>query len=95
MGAEEQPARSIEVGPAAEPGFDYIETDDALVAWLESLGDYTGIPCAVDTEADSLHCYEEKLCLIQLAVGNRVVIVDPLAIENLEPLVELFDKQDS
>src|SRR5213596_3469406 len=45
---------------------------------------------AVDTEADSLHCYREKLCLLQVslpaAVGDRGYdnaardyIVDPLA----------------
>ncbi|PYJ48951.1 MAG: hypothetical protein DME87_10920 [Verrucomicrobia bacterium] len=34
---------------------------------------------AVDTEADSLHCYREKLCLLQISVPGCDYIVDPLA----------------
>jgi ribonuclease D len=33
----------------------------------------------IDTEADSLHSYREKLCLLQLSVSGRDHIVDPLA----------------
>jgi ribonuclease D len=36
-------------------------------------------PLAVDAEGDSLHHYPEKVCLIQLGVGSRGVLVDPLA----------------
>ena len=41
---------------------------------------------AVDTEADSLHCYKEKLCLLQISIPERDVIVDPLADVDLAPL---------
>ena len=41
---------------------------------------------AVDTEADSLHCYREKLCLLQISIPGRDVIVDPLADVDLAPL---------
>ena len=34
---------------------------------------------AVDTEADSLHAYPEKLCLMQLSIPGNDVLVDPLA----------------
>lgn len=34
---------------------------------------------AVDTEGDSLHCYFEKLCLIQASVPSLNLLVDPLA----------------
>lgn len=46
--------------------------------------------CAVDTEADSLHCYREKLCLIQFSAAGRHVIIDPLKIDDLTPLLEFF-----
>lgn len=42
--------------------------------------------CAIDTEADSLHRYRESLCLIQFAVKNEAVLIDPLAIKDLSPL---------
>ena len=41
---------------------------------------------AVDTEADSLHCYREKLCLLQISVPGRDFLVDPLAEVDLAPL---------
>src|SRR6266705_5721021 len=34
---------------------------------------------AVDTEADSLHCYREKLCLLQVSLPGRDYVVDQLA----------------
>jgi len=49
---------------------------------------------ALDTEADSLHCYREKLCLLQISIPKRDVIVDPLAKIDLAPLREaLADKE--
>jgi ribonuclease D len=46
---------------------------------------------AVDTEADSLHCYFEKLCLIQLSIPGNDWLIDPLAGYSLEPLFGAFD----
>ena len=46
---------------------------------------------AIDTEADSLHHYPERLCLIQLAdPEGRVFFLDTLALLDLEPLRPLF-----
>jgi ribonuclease D len=49
----------------------------------ELLDDWCGIlekwdPVAVDTEGDSLHCYFEKLCLIQIGLPEQDVLIDPL-----------------
>lgn len=41
---------------------------------------------ALDTEADSLHSYPEKLCLLQFSIPDADVLIDPLAGLNLEPL---------
>ncbi|HZM06525.1 MAG TPA: HRDC domain-containing protein [Candidatus Saccharimonadales bacterium] len=41
---------------------------------------------AVDTEADSLHAYPEKLCLIQLSTALGDELIDPLAPMDLQPL---------
>lgn len=41
---------------------------------------------AVDTEADSLHCYYEKLCLVQMSFDGSDYLVDPLAGFDLAPL---------
>src|SRR6266545_3071324 len=61
-----------------------IDTADALGALLPCFGPHPRI--AVDTEADSLHCYFEKLCLVQISVPGKDALVDPLAGFQLEPL---------
>jgi ribonuclease D len=55
----------------------WIDRQDALDAAMESLGAQPQI--AVDTEADSLHSYFDKVCLIQISVPGEDLIVDPLA----------------
>ena len=60
-----------------------------LVAWINP---HTRI--AVDTEADSLHCYREKLCLLQISVPGRDVIVDPLATLDLGPLRDTLGNKE-
>jgi ribonuclease D len=44
---------------------------------------------ALDTEADSLHCYFEKLCLIQISADGAHWLVDPLAGLDLQPLFDV------
>ena len=41
---------------------------------------------AVDLEADSMHRYREKVCLLQFSTPSQTVVVDPLAIGDLAPL---------
>ncbi|MFN2540962.1 MAG: ribonuclease D [Chthoniobacterales bacterium] len=49
---------------------------------------------AIDTEADSLHSYREKLCLLQISLPTGDFIIDPLADVDLAPLcAALGDKE--
>ena len=66
----------------------YIDTAAGLDAWLAHIAPATAI--AVDTESDSFHHYQEKVCLIQMTVGEDDAIIDPLAIDSLKPLAPLF-----
>ena len=61
-----------------------IASDLQLAEILPRLQKYERV--AVDTEADSLHCYFEKLCLIQLTFDGEDILVDPLAPLDLQPL---------
>ena len=65
-----------------------IETDEKLAAFLPTLRAATWV--AVDTEADSLHAYPEKVCLIQISTVAGDRLVDPLAGIDLAPLLEAF-----
>ncbi|HWY50739.1 MAG TPA: ribonuclease D [Chthoniobacterales bacterium] len=61
-----------------------IATGQQLTELVAKLGPHDRI--AIDTEADSLHCYREKLCLLQISVPGHDAIVDPLADVDLSPL---------
>ena len=45
---------------------------------------------AVDLEADSLHHYQEKVCLIQISTPSESVLIDPLALPDLSPLAPVM-----
>src|SRR6266478_2263393 len=68
-----------------------IATDAQLAELLKKINAADRV--ALDTEADSLHSYREKLCLLQISVPAAVnaddcdgFMVDPLASLDLEPL---------
>jgi len=71
------------------------ETGDRCgeVRWVRTTADLTkemadlgGGPLSVDSEADSLHHYHEKVCLVQVSIGGRDLLIDPLAGLDAEPL---------
>jgi ribonuclease D len=49
---------------------------------------------AVDIEADSLHCYREKLCLLQVSVPEGDFLIDPLAGIDLSSLATVLAKTE-
>lgn len=63
-----------------------VDSEETLAALLASIRAATWV--AVDTEADSLHAYPEKVCLIQISTANGDALVDPLAGLDLAPLFE-------
>jgi ribonuclease D len=60
------------------------DSNEALASILPHFGPLARL--AVDTEADSLHCYFEKLCLIQISIPGHDFLIDPLAPIDLTPL---------
>ena len=45
---------------------------------------------AVDTEADSMHHYPERVCLVQVATPEATYLLDPLALRDLSPLAPVL-----
>jgi len=58
--------------------------NESVVAFADELQKFPVI--AVDLEADSMHCYQEKVCLLQFSTPERTVLIDPLADVDLSPL---------
>lgn len=65
-----------------------IDTDEKLAPLLPRLRAAKWI--ALDTEADSLHAYPEKLCLLQISIEGEDALLDPLSAVNLAPALEIF-----
>lgn len=61
-----------------------ITTDIQLKQVADLLAQQTEI--AVDLEMDSLHHYQEKVCLIQVSTRQQNWLIDPLACQNLSAL---------
>lgn len=49
---------------------------------------------AFDLEMDSLHHYQEKVCLIQISTRTENWLIDPLALKDLSPLAVPFGNPD-
>ena len=63
-----------------------IDTQEKLAAFLPVVNSAAWL--AIDTEADSLHAYPEKVCLIQISTTADDRLVDPLAKMDINPLLD-------
>ena len=69
-----------------------IDTNEKLAGFIPVIRSAAWL--AIDTEADSLHAYPEKVCLIQISTVDRDELVDPLAGIELDPLLEALDAHE-
>jgi ribonuclease D len=65
-----------------------VNTPDAMDDMLYRLQAASVV--SVDTEANSLYAYTERVCLIQFTVPGQDYLVDPLALEDLSMLGPVF-----
>lgn len=70
------------------PPAQYIDTTDALDQLVKTLASESLL--AIDTESNSLHAYQERVCLIQISSRTQDYIIDPLAIDDVQPLNRLL-----
>ena len=70
----------------------WVDTPNALVRMCDELLKEKNV--AVDTESNSLHAYQERVCLIQFSNLHTDYLVDPLAITDLSPLAPIFSSPD-
>lgn len=61
-----------------------VSDKESLENLVEDLSHYE--IAAVDTEADSMYHYSVRLCLVQITIGERHYIVDPLAPFDIRPI---------
>jgi len=85
-----------EMAPAKPASNDVIASEQKLADLIRQIQPADRI--AIDTEADSLHSYREKLCLVQISVPSAAsvcdFIVDPLNNLDLEPLRHALEPRE-
>ncbi len=69
-----------------------VDTEQKLEAFLPVLQTATWV--ALDTEADSLHAYPEKVCLIQISTVAGDKLIDPLAGIKLGELLKPLSRHE-
>ncbi len=74
----------IEAEAAASPLYTFVTTEDRFLELLGHLKTVSRL--AIDTEADSLYHYYEKVCLIQISTDRGTWILDPLALRDVARL---------
>ena len=72
--------------------FHVIDTNAKLAAFLPVIKSAAWL--ALDTEADSLHAYPEKVCLIQISTAAGDKLIDPLAKIDLNPLLDALNAHE-
>lgn len=75
-----------------DPGYVYVDNAEGLARLTGALRGTTRL--GLDTEADSMHHYFEKVCLIQLSFSGTNYIVDPLAGLCLTEFFEVLSQKE-
>ena len=68
--------------------YSWIDNADSFGRMVEGLKGAGRL--ALDTEADSLYHYYEKVCLLQISTETETFVVDPLALRDLGLLASIF-----
>jgi len=66
----------------------FINDEKSLATFCDEIRDENVL--ALDTEFIREKSYYPQLCLLQIAAGNQLACIDPLAIASLDPLLELI-----
>jgi ribonuclease D len=72
--------------------FTYIESNTDLETACQRMSEYAII--GVDLEADSMHSFKEKICLIQIATRDEAFLVDPFTIDRFSPFVNVLENPE-
>ncbi len=75
-----------------QPEIQYIDSHDRLISFCDAIKNSEWL--AIDTEFVREKTYYPQLCLIQVSNGEELACIDPIALDDIEPLLELLYDQD-
>lgn len=82
----------MNVKTGAGEAYAYIDTAESLSRLIQAMASTNRV--GFDTEADSLHHYFDKVCLIQLSFGGKQYIVDPLKDISFQEFFEVLSGKE-
>ena len=86
--AQPLPKHCRGVVPLDELRWEWVDSDAQLTNCLSVLADADAV--AVDTEFVRERTYYPKVALLQLSDGESTFLIDPLTLNNTEPLIQFF-----
>jgi len=78
--------------PPGHAGYLYVDNAESLALLTGAMSGVSRV--GLDTEADSLHHYFEKVCLIQLSFSGQSYILDPLSGVPLDGFLEVLSQKE-
>lgn len=81
----------MSAGPRPPPAA-FVDAPEALRLLAERVAGLARV--ALDTEANSLHAYRERVCVVQLSTDHESAIIDPLVLPDLAPLGAALARTD-
>ena len=76
-----------------EINYMYIDTDETFWNACDQWNESSALAFDIECEFNR-HRYGTHLCLIQLSDGDNIFIVDPTAIQNLDPLWDILESEN-
>jgi len=49
----------------------------------------------VDLEADSMYCFKEKICLMQIATAHKIFLIDPFNLKKISPFLRVLENNET
>ncbi len=68
--------------------FEFVSENSRLAEIVDAIS--SGTRVAVDIESNGFFRYRERVCLVQLASDHGTFLVDPLSVDDVRPLGDLF-----
>ena len=74
------------------PDYKFIESENQFKDICDKISNEKVI--GVDLEANSMHCFKQRICLIQIASQKQVFLIDPFKIKKIPFFLKLLENKD-
>lgn len=72
--------------------YSFVESDDQMQDICAELSEHKII--GVDLEADAMHSFKEKICLLQIATDSKAYLVDPFVVKDISSFIQVLENKE-